>query len=136
MSAFSSLETFSPSACRAVTMRSLSSSRQRLMRALLFLSSMGFMTFLYWYVRETGSSSGCACAGGWKAPCGGDIVRAGRIIGARATVCERMARAPTDVPLLCALHRLWQNARDKSRGGTHRNLELIMVLQIIIDING
>lgn len=44
-------------------------------------------------------------------------MRAGRIIGdARATVCEGMARAPYDAQLLCALHRLWQNARDKRRG--------------------
>lgn len=96
------------------------------MRALLFLSSIGFITFLYWYVRETGSSSGCACAGGWKAPCGGDIVRAGKIIGARATVCERMARASPATLLLCVLNRLWQNARDKNRGGTFRMLEFIL----------
>lgn len=47
------------------------------------------------------------------------MLRAGRIIGlARATVCERMARAPHAAQLLCALHRLWQNARDKRRGAT------------------
>lgn len=48
ISAFSSLETFSPSLCRAVTIISFNSSRHRLMRALLFLSSIGFITFLYW----------------------------------------------------------------------------------------
>ncbi|KAG7173391.1 hypothetical protein Hamer_G018676 [Homarus americanus] len=56
MSAFSRRVTVSPSACSAATRRSRSSSRQRFMRALLFLSSMGFMTRLYWSVRDTGST--------------------------------------------------------------------------------
>ena len=56
-SAFSSLEMLSPSVCRANTMRSLSSSRQALIRALLFLSRRGFITFLYWSVLDIGSSS-------------------------------------------------------------------------------
>ncbi|KAI8439596.1 hypothetical protein MSG28_013323 [Choristoneura fumiferana] len=47
-------------------------------------------------VRETGSSSGSAC-GGWKAPCGGDMVR-GRIIcevRARRSESEWSARGPS-----------------------------------------
>uniref|UniRef100_A0A8W7P5E5 Uncharacterized protein n=1 Tax=Anopheles coluzzii TaxID=1518534 RepID=A0A8W7P5E5_ANOCL len=48
MSAFSSLATFSPSDCSADTISSFSSSRQRLMRARRFRSSIGFITFRYW----------------------------------------------------------------------------------------
>ena len=55
-SAFSSLEMLSPSVCRANTIRSFSSSRQPLIRARLFLSSSGFITFLYWSVRVIDSS--------------------------------------------------------------------------------
>ena len=57
ISAFSSLETFSPSACRATVMISFSSSRQALIRALRFLSSNGFVIFLYLIVLEIGASS-------------------------------------------------------------------------------
>lgn len=41
--------------CNAFVMSSLSSSRQRLMRARRLRSNIGFITFRYWYVRETGS---------------------------------------------------------------------------------
>ena len=51
-SAFSSLVILSPSVCSADTMRSLSSSKHLLIRALLFRSSIGFITFLYWWVRD------------------------------------------------------------------------------------
>lgn len=47
MSAFSSLDTFSPCACKAAVMMSLSSSRHLLIRARRFLSSKGFIIFLY-----------------------------------------------------------------------------------------
>ena len=43
MSAFSSLDTFSPCACKAAVMMSLSSSRHLLIRARRFLSSKGFI---------------------------------------------------------------------------------------------
>lgn len=42
--------------CRALVISSFNSSRQRLIRALLFLSSIGFITFRYWYVLDTGSA--------------------------------------------------------------------------------
>ena len=45
-SAFSSLEMLSPSACRANTIRSFSSSRQELIRARLFFSIKGLTTAL------------------------------------------------------------------------------------------
>lgn len=48
ISAFSNLATFSPSDWRALTINSLSSSRQRLMRARLLRSSIGFITLRYW----------------------------------------------------------------------------------------
>merc|ERR1711953_964546 len=57
-SAFSSLLMLSPSVCRANTIRSFSSSRQALILALLFLSMSGLTTFLYWSVRDIGSSIG------------------------------------------------------------------------------
>ena len=47
MSAFSSLETFSPSAWRATVMMSFNSSRHLLILARLFLSRSGFVIFLY-----------------------------------------------------------------------------------------
>jgi len=56
MSAFSSLETFSPSACSATVMMSFSSSKHLLILARLFLSSKGFVIFLYWCVRDKGTS--------------------------------------------------------------------------------
>lgn len=46
------------------------------------------------------------------------MVRVGRIIVVLAAICERLARAIVNTPLLCALHRLWQSARDKNRGAT------------------
>ena len=56
-SAFSNLVMDSPSDCRAKTIKSFSSSRLWLMRARRFLSSKGFITFLYWWVRDMGASS-------------------------------------------------------------------------------
>lgn len=47
ISAFSNLDTFSPCACKAAVMMSLSSSRHLLIRARRFLSSRGFIIFLY-----------------------------------------------------------------------------------------
>ena len=47
----------SPSACRALTMMSLRLSKHLLIRARLFLSSRGFITFLYWCVLDMGASS-------------------------------------------------------------------------------
>lgn len=56
MSAFSSLDTFSPSACSATVMMSFSSSRHLLILARRFLSRSGFVIFLYWCVRDRGTS--------------------------------------------------------------------------------
>ena len=57
MSAFSSFDTFSPSACRHPVMMSLSSSRQALILALLFRSRRGLVIFLYCIVLDIGASS-------------------------------------------------------------------------------
>ena len=64
-SAFSSLVMASPSIWRASTMRSLMSSRHLLILALLFLSSRGFMTFLYWCVLDIGWSA-IGSTGMWR----------------------------------------------------------------------
>ena len=52
-SAFSNLCIPSPLLHPVASIKSLSSSRQELILALLFLSSRGFITFLYWWVEET-----------------------------------------------------------------------------------
>ena len=56
ISAFSNLLTFSPSVWRHPVIISLSSSKQALILALLFLSNNGFVTFLYCIVFDIGGS--------------------------------------------------------------------------------
>ena len=63
-SAFSNLCIPSPLLHPVASIKSLSSSRQELILALLFLSSIGFRTFLYWWVLLIELSRGAASISG------------------------------------------------------------------------
>lgn len=62
ISAFSNLETFSPSVARAETIKSFNSSKHRLILARRFRSNIGFITLRYCKVREIGCWV-CCCKG-------------------------------------------------------------------------